>query len=331
MLRRADHRTYLEELAAPFGPQLPMDQMVVEMNRLFFDINAHLFEDKHPEIFEQLPPIWRDLLAVVQQHPHRPWRMLDFGCGVGFAGDMVLDHVPHDDIEVITNVDFAPRIIEICRQKLSRRFPRGEYRLDLPATGSYNLLLTNAALHHVPDFAVTLAEIEPLLTDDAWWVMGHEPSARFYQNAECLRVLAAQERHNRWVRWWRVSKYRRRIGWAVFGDMNKRAASRAVETGLFARKPSHVVIDRIVDCGVANNASETGVGRGFDLREMQAQLSGRWELVESTSYSFMGIHYEGDLTPSWRRQAARLQVMYPQDGANISAVWRRAVPRRTRR
>jgi SAM-dependent methyltransferase len=321
-----NHRGYLETLAAPFQPQRPMEELVVEMNRLFFDTNAHLFEGKHPEIFEQLPPIWKRLMAKVQSGSRAPWRILDFGSGVGFCGDMALDLLPHGDIERLTSVDFAPAILDLCRERLSRRFPRGEYLRELPAApppGGYNLLLTNAVLHHLADVDRHLAEIERTLAPDAWWVLGHEPSARFYRNPECLRVLAAERKANRWNRFVRPSKYARRLSWLTRGDMNKRAATRCVELGLFARKPSHVVIDRIVDCGVANSADEAAVGRGYCFEELQRRLAGRWALEMVETYSFMGIHYEGDLTPYWRGQAEQLRRKFPQDGANFCAVWRR--------
>jgi hypothetical protein len=83
-----------------------------------------------------------------------------------------------------------------------------------------------------------------------------------------------------------------------------------------------VVIDRIVDLGVANSADEVAVGRGFDIDQLAEQLRGRWQLEWVESYSFMGIHYEGDLTPYWRRQADELRARHPRDGANFTAVWR---------
>jgi SAM-dependent methyltransferase len=319
-----DHRAYLETLAAPFAPTRPIPELVVEMNRLFFDTNAHLFEGKHPEIFVQLPPIWKRMLDRVQAHPQKPWSILDFGCGVGFCGDMALDNIPSGDIAKLTNVDFAPGILEVCRNRLQRRFANGDYHLDLGSVTArgYNLLLTNAVLHHLVNIDRHLREIEAFLAPGAWWVLGHEPSARFYRNEECLRVLALERRANTWNRFVRPAKYARRLNWLAFGDMNKRAARRCVEMGLFAKQPSHEVIDRIVDCGVANSADEAAVGRGYDFEELQERWRGRWSLEAVESYSFMGIHYEGDLTPYWRRQAERLRHDHPKDGANFTALWR---------
>jgi len=319
-----DHRGYLETLAAPFQPQRPMDELVVEMNRLFFDTNARLFEGKHPEIFVQMPPIWKRMLDRVLAHAQAPWSILDFGCGVGFCGDMALDNIPHDEIARLTSIDFAPKILEVCQERLSRRFTRGDYHLDLSTVtgGDYNLLLTNAVLHHLYDMDLHLRELESRLAPGAWWVLGHEPSARFYRNRECLRVLELERQANRWNRFVRPSKYARRLNWLTYGDMNKRAAKRCVELGLFAKAPSHVVIDRIVDCGVANSVDEANVGRGYDFEEMQERLKGRWSLEAVETYSFMGIHYEGDLTPYWRRQAERLRADHPKDGANFTALWR---------
>jgi predicted TPR repeat methyltransferase len=176
-----DHRGYLETLAAPFQPQRPMDELVVEMNRLFFDTNAHLFEGKHPEIFVQMPPIWKRMLDRVKTAAEAPWSILDFGCGVGFCGNMALDNLPHADIARLTSVDFAPKILDVCKESLSRRFTRGDYHLDLSTvTGEYNLLLTNAVLHHLYDMDQHLRELESRL---ASWAMSPRRASTATANA----------------------------------------------------------------------------------------------------------------------------------------------------
>jgi hypothetical protein len=73
-------RTILE----PFGPELPIPELVIELNRIYHAIEAPTYDATHPEIHQQLPPVWRALLEEVTQLVKEPLRILDFGSGTGF-------------------------------------------------------------------------------------------------------------------------------------------------------------------------------------------------------------------------------------------------------
>jgi hypothetical protein len=45
--------------------------------------------------------------------------------------------------------------------------------------------------------------------------------------------------------------------------------------------------------------------------------------VWSTSYSFLGPHYEGAVPARWAREARKLAGRFPADGASFSAAWQR--------
>jgi SAM-dependent methyltransferase len=316
---------FIGRLLAPYGPTRPIPELVVEVNRLFHAIGANFYDGSHPEIHQQLPPVWRDLLAQVQIPAGRQWSLLDFGAGTGFATAQAINELPKGTLKRTVCVDLSSEMLAHCRTRISPLMPQAEFLEDLPTQGPFDLLLTNSVLHHLPDVDAQLARIEPLLAPDAWWVLGHEPSSRFYRNVELRGHFDAYMRQLRWQRFFRPGLYLARL--RLFAGDPRRAAARAsVAAGLFQREPDPETIDRLVDFGVAHSLKEVEAGRGLDVRELECRFAGRWELVAVRSYSFMGSVFEGRLPGSWQSRCRDLARRFPEDGANFCAVWKRLSP-----
>ena len=318
------HAKFIGEFIAPFEPTRPVHELVVELNRILFNTTASYYEKIHPEVVKQLPPIWKEMLAIVRRELSPPWRMMDFGCGTGFASSQAMRELGSENIETLTCCDISPNMLEQCRKKLSRLHTRAEYVTKLPVPPRrYNLLITNAVMHHVPCLKSFLAKIEPLLEPGSWWLAGHEPSSRYYRIAECRDALKAMLKAHRWNRFLSPAKAWAHAKRTIMGGPNTLTAQRSFELGLFRKKPSSDAIDLLVDYGVAHCLEEVEVGRGFDFEQLQVELKNRWELVDVRSYSFMGNFYEGSLTSHWRSITRTLAKKYPKDGAMYSSVWKR--------
>lgn len=317
--------SYMSELLAPFAPTRPLPELVVEVNRIYHSFEAEQYDGIHPEIHDQLPKVWQELLATVTgAGQQREWSVLDVGAGTGFASEQALRNLPKGSLRALTCFDLSPEMLAHCRTRISPQLPQAEFVGALPTPpASYNLLLTNSVLHHIPDVDAALAQMERILAPDAWWISGHEPSARFYRNPACCAHLEAYQRHNRWRRFFNPAKYMGRLAEMLRGNPLKQAARACLEAKLFARLPSAEVIDRLVDFGVAHSAAEVEAGRGLDVREMERRFAGRWKLVHMRSYSYMGPLFEGDLPAAWQQACVELQQRFPEDGANVCAVWKR--------
>jgi hypothetical protein len=196
----------------------------------------------------------------------------------------------------------------------------------LRSGAQFNALITNSLLHHLPRYLDLLQWLAPLLSDDAVWLTGHEPSARFYQNPDCRNTYRRFLRQYRWRRRFSPSAYvdyaKRKLGISL--TPAQAAATQAWKNGLLKRRPPAQLVSRLVDLHVAHSCEEVHAGRGFDVGRIQQALSGDWELIWTTSYSFMGAFYEGMLPPRWRDECLRLSRAFPEDGANFSAVWQRS-------
>jgi SAM-dependent methyltransferase len=306
-------------MVAPYGPRDSIERIVQDLNGLYHAVEATQYRTRHPEIFEQLPPLWSEMLGHVRTDT--PVRVLDFGCGTGFEAEQCLAHL---EVDELVCYDPSPQMLAECKSHVGRRKGGVLFSSSLDEAlsfGPYDVLMTNSVIHHLPDPWSVLRRLAQSMADAGTWIAGHEPSARFYRNEECTRLLTAYRRR-------RFLDPARYVGWLSrkFGgrrDLVAQVASEAVRAGLFERAPSTMVVDRVVDAYVAHSPEEALGGRGLDVDTMKAGLAQDWDLVFHRTYSFMGETFEGDLPERWKRRASDLAAKFPDDGANFGTVWRR--------
>lgn len=317
--------TFVESLAQEYDPQLPIDQLVVEMNRIFHRFEADIYDNKHPEISEQLPSIWKEMSKKVTEYfGSKALRILDFGCGTGFEAQQLLQSIPVSSVAALTCYDPSAEMLERCCTKIAPLYHKAVFCSSLEEVLASNephtLLLTNSVLHHLPDVASTIGNLLPFLSPDAMWLAGHEPSLHFYKNGECVANLEAYLKERR-----TSSLYSRLIKRIFYRKSNLyiKIAQEVVRAGLFKRQPSALVIDRIVDFHVAHSIKEISIGRGFDFSVLQQDFQDSWKLAWIKTYAFMGPFYEGDLKGRWAASCQELARRFPQDGANFCMIWQR--------
>src|SRR6185295_67937 len=120
----ADNTEFMRELIAAYGPQLPTEQLVVRLNKLFHGLDAADYDKGHPEIAERLPTVWREMIDVATtESVRKQWQILDFGCGTGFEATQLLQNIPQTRLAGLTCYDPSPEMLAICRTKISPLFP----------------------------------------------------------------------------------------------------------------------------------------------------------------------------------------------------------------
>src|SRR6185295_8895046 len=85
--------------------------------------------------------------------------------------------------------DPCERMLARCRERISDAIPCAEFVNEAPKGGSYNLLLTNSVLHHLPDPVKEFRRLAALMERAAVWISGHEPSKRYFTNPDCRRLF----------------------------------------------------------------------------------------------------------------------------------------------
>jgi SAM-dependent methyltransferase len=317
---------FINGLLAPFEPTLPLEQLVIEVNNLYHAAEADQYDRRHPEVFEQLPPLWRQMLdGAGERLGESPWQVLDFGCGTGFEAGQLVARVEPRRLAQLTCYDPSPEMLARARERIGPLVPTAVFAEQFAAARAhapYNVLLTNSLWHHLPDPQETLRSLEEILAPGAIWLAGHEPSRRFYANPECARLFRTYKKERRYRRFLSPTRCFGKLRDMFFGPA-VRAARQATQRGLFRRRPTAMAINRLVDFHVAHSVEEAGVGRGFDFEELRENLRGRWELLRVFTYSYLGPIGTARLPAAWRLRCQALGERFPYDGANFCCVWRK--------
>lgn len=308
---------------APYEPQVPIKSLVEQINQIYHSFDACHYDREHPEIHQQLPPIWAEMM---QQLPQKAcWRIVDLGCGTGFEAQQTLQTLG-PDVESLIAYDPAPEMLDHCKQRLQGS-PQVTFCAQLEEIrvhGPFNLLLTNSLLHHLPNIQETLSSLLPSLKTGAFWLAGHEPSSRFYRNPECVRFVADYARHRERAKWFEPSAYFGKLS-RVFGKHPLSVTAKAaLERGLFKKLPSAFALDRLIDFHVAHSPEEAAEGRGLDFEVMQSDLHPAWQMRWVKSYAYFGSFNPMKAPRTWQERGRQLAQRFPLDGANFSTVWSRA-------
>ncbi|NDR59665.1 class I SAM-dependent methyltransferase [Aliiruegeria sabulilitoris] len=124
---------------------------------------------------------YREKIRRTQSVLRPDWNVLEFGCG---TGSTALEHAPH--VANIHGIDSAPRMIDICREKLETgEVPNARFDVDAIDTlaaedGSYDAVLGMSILHLVDDRDATIGKVHRLL----------KPGGVFVSSTMCLEGQA---------------------------------------------------------------------------------------------------------------------------------------------
>lgn len=305
---------------APYQPLVPLQALVEETNRIYHSFDARNYDAAHLEIRLLWPGLWAEMMRHLPEKDG--WRVLDFGCGTGFEAEQLFNNLG-SKIEFLMAYDPSSEMLAQAKRRLAGN-SRVHFADDLNrvgARGTYNLLVTNSVLHHLPEIENTVFSLQPLLSSDSYWLAGNEPSTRFYRNPECRALAQKYSEYRERMKWFELSRYIDKFR-KISGHHTLRAtALTAVERGLFAMVPSDTVIARLVDFHVPHPLDDADAVRGLDLEKMQSTLKEQWTLQWSKTYSYLGQFSELAAPRKWRDKAGLLKNHFPADGANFCAVW----------
>jgi ubiquinone/menaquinone biosynthesis C-methylase UbiE len=166
----------------------PDDRLVRTLNRVFYDVEAEQYDERHPEVVEGDAAWWSDrgaaLIAGLKSGlaSERGLRILDLGCGTGFVSNLFSRCLVEGDM--VIGVDHSEGMLERARSKVPgavAHFARGDAGYLQFRTHAFDLVAVNSFLHHVFDYRSVLREIDRVLRPGGYLVLAHEPNREFFR------------------------------------------------------------------------------------------------------------------------------------------------------
>jgi hypothetical protein len=263
-------------------------------------------------------------LASTRKHCLPSVNALAIGCGAGYAG------MPASYAAGVVKEVFRPAqhtVVEECDMT-----PEMAHSRTRPVR-RFNLIVTHSMMHRIASLQPFFTFIDDHLAEDGVLVMGHEPNARFFRNAECratLEELRAANRRRRRLR--SLADPSRWFGRAarLLGKRPERSLFEQVNVALrlrygFSGDLTSNEIIRLIDI---HRPIEHGTGfsiglNGFDCQDLEREfLPGFRRLWLGTS-GHLGYAHSDHLSKAWRERQSQLSTQYPDDGAVFSASWRK--------
>lgn len=164
------------------------NSLIKEFNRVFYEVEAEIYDDRHPEVIKGNQEWWDDVGAKIIKPRGRVTgvKIIDIGCGTGFVGDVVLKHLGKEDQFIC--YDLTPAMLKEARRKLAGHsdcrleFISGDAdNLPFPAN-SFDVITLNAILHHLADFSPLLKEVDRILKKGGHVIVAHEHNKLFFSS-----------------------------------------------------------------------------------------------------------------------------------------------------
>lgn len=145
------------------------------------------------------------LLRTLSQWLKRPAgdirtrRIIDVGCGTGHTVLALARHFPEAQF---MGIDAAEEALEAARAQAASAgvsnisFERADIDGELPAWGTFDVVLCLGVLHHVPELAPSFGRVAGLLSDSGHlvlWLYGRFGRARHSLNQRFLELLGGVE------------------------------------------------------------------------------------------------------------------------------------------
>jgi len=246
-----------------------------EINRIFHDEEAACYDARHPEVLEGDWQWWertaaRHILPLAKDRG--PLRVLDLGTGTGFVAGVLRNILPQGTD--IVAYDMSRRMLERAQAKLPGTPAVQGDAEQLPFTdSSFDAVVVNAVLHHLPDYGRCLAEARRVLSFGGLLIIAHEQNGSFFKNP-AYRLLAMG---------FKLLGGRMRLSSELAGRVN----AALMQKGLIEKPLTQGELMGLVDTHSPIEQSAFGIDttKGFVIDDLLAgELSGM-TLLEQREYS----------------------------------------------
>jgi len=285
-------------------------RIVEEINKIFHNITAELYDSQHPEIFEGERIRIREIFKKVYK---KYMNVLDVGAGSGFVYWAVKDLVVPERFYML---DLSIGMLRRAKSRCSRCNYINASVSHLPLKDeSFDLIIFNSVLHHLPDIYNISRETYRILKHNGKIIINHEPNYRFSNNAFLWYQAIIL---NYIIRFLNPIKTCRRLISKIRGikhPVYDRINEYLINAGIIDKPLRYEQIGAYIDY-LSPTAGYIRRGRGIDINIFKDM----YKIKYIDTYDHLGKISEKYKFAIVRVYNSILKRIFPLDGAKISVI-----------
>ncbi|MCB1053747.1 MAG: class I SAM-dependent methyltransferase, partial [Acidobacteria bacterium] len=197
-----DTRNKIETALSPYISE-PLEPFIERLSNIYHSYEAERY-DVYQHSLADAEQHWQTILNQIPAPQNAKLRLLDYGAGTGFATQQVLSSHLRSTISEVVCYDLSREMLNVCQQKfksfdgVSFTFLDGqEGKKRLVQMDPFDLVVTNALLHHLLDLDQFCQAIGAFIRPSGYYLAGHEPNRLFYYNQTLLNWTYRFQKYKR--------------------------------------------------------------------------------------------------------------------------------------
>lgn len=296
------------------------------VNVVFHDYEAAHYDELHNEMWESLPQQYELLANDIEPHikGRSNLKLLDIGCGTGLATALLLKTSIGSKISEVNLLDTSSKMLDEAMRRAKSWGKQAKtingYVADV--TGTYDIIIISSVLHHIPDLAAFLDDVNRIQKPGGIMIAIHDPNSAalesdvYNKRIEEYRDYRANFSAKKTPLARRVvNKIKRVLGEPHYITQvnQKLLADKVIKEPLTEGE-----LWSITDIHVEELPYSTGMGISKELLEKKLTP---YNLLSYRTYGFFhGILYS-ELAGEYKQKEAELAKQHDLHGRNLSTVW----------
>lgn len=312
--------------------------IVLRTNEIYHDLASEKYDRKHEEILIDEADRWQKIGQELLKPIKENIKILDIGTGTGFVPRQIAGFLKKDDVIICS--DISAKILEVCKKNITKENYACNFdwlKLDGNSidieSASIDFITINSVLHHIPDFEPFFKEIDRVLKDNGYLIIGHEPNKKFFQskflwaNSQIIsQILHPRQFLIQVLKWLKLYnalkaaylKINKDKLWTdpTFKELNQKL----LEEKIILQPMSELELAEIVDYNSAT-AGKFRKDRGIDIDEINKVYLPNYQSVRKETYNHIHRSYSANKLTKWYDSA--LKNLYPDSGGQLFVVFKK--------
>lgn len=302
---------------------MPTKQFIETTSNIYHKYEAKKYDERH-FIIQLSIPYWNKILTELSTifANKNQLKVLDFGCGTGFATERVVSSSFKNKCSNIVCYDLSPDMVEECKLKF-----KGEKNIEYLSNiegfeelknknGKFDIIICNALVHHILDIEFIFKVLTDSLNPDGIVVIGHEPNNGFYTNKNLYFVTSIFRIYKK-IKGRIVRFFNSTNSDDISNDISTLTYNELLEKNLIPSSfPKHI-IQKLVDIHVPSSSYKIQPWGelGFSKTFFEKVTNNKLQLVKQLSYNHIKDQ-QAYKSFFWKRVSSILEKLYPNDGAD---------------